>query len=304
MTGRRSDRPPAAAARILALVASLAACQGPAPRLDYSSLRFEDPDHELAYAVYAPPGFDGTESLPLVVFLHGAGDDEACFDEAGVGQHLDAEISGGRVPRAVIAIPRGDLGFWENWADGSHRYRDWVIRGLVPEVEARYGTRPCPEGCHLVGISMGGHGALRIAVLEPGRFQSVTVLSGPIFDHEAATAFLERGLLSWIVPGDRIWGPVERRDGRRDGRRKTEREDPFDHFSRPEDLGGLRLLLAWGERDRRHVVETNERFERHLREHGIPHASFVFAGGHDWKAWTPALDRVLATQIAPDEARP
>jgi enterochelin esterase-like enzyme len=293
MSAQRSGRACAAAAAILA---SLAACQGPPRRLDYASLRFEDPDHELAYAVYAPPGFDGTESLPLVVLLHGAGDDESCFDEAGVGEHLDREISEGRVPRAVIAIPRGDLGFWENWADGSYRYRDWVIRGLVPEIEARYGTRPCPEGCHLVGISMGGHGALRFALLEPGRFRSVTVLSGPVFDRDAAIAFMQRGLLSWLVPSERIWGPVDRGD--------MQLADPFERFAQREDLGGLRLLLAWGERDRQRVVETNERFERHLRERGIPHASFVFPGGHDWKAWAPALDRVLATQLAPDEAQP
>lgn len=252
-------------------------------------MSFEGPDHELAYAIYTPPGFDGSERLPLVVFLHGAGDDEGCFDEADVEQHLDAEVLAGRVPRAVIAVPRGDFGFWENWADGSFAYRDWVIRGLVPEIAERYGTRPCPDDCHLIGISMGAHGALRFAVLEPGRFATVTLISGPILDAEAAVEFMESSLLSWLIPTSRIWGPTDRA--------RVERDDAFSRWTQPDNLHGTRLVVAWGTEDHRQIRETNEKFRRHLDEHEIPYEVLVFPGGHDWSAWTPALDQVLRTQL-------
>ena len=254
-------------------------------------MRFEAPAHELDYAVYTPPGFAAGERLPLVVFLHGAGDDEQCFDEAEVGWHLDAEMSAGRVPRAVIVVPSGDFGFWENWADGSFAYRDWVVRGLVPRVAEQYGTLPCPEDCHLIGISMGGHGALRFALLEPERFATVSVISAPVLDAEAAREFVETGWLSWLIPSERIWGttdPVEMARG-----------DVFHRWTGPGDLGGQRLLLAWGDDDHRQIRETNAKFRAHLDANGIPYESFEFVGRHEWTAWTPALDRVLAIQLAP-----
>ena len=112
------------------------ACATPEPRLDYGDLSLPETDRVLEYAIYTPPGFAPQERLPLVVFLHGAGDGPDCFDEAQVGQHLDTQIANGQVPRAVIVIPRGDFGFWENWADGSFLYRDWVVRSLIPELRS------------------------------------------------------------------------------------------------------------------------------------------------------------------------
>jgi enterochelin esterase-like enzyme len=265
------------------------ACASTPPRLGYGEIPLPETDRVLEYAVYLPPGFAPAEALPLVVFLHGAGDGPDCFDEAGIGQRLDAAIAAGRVPRAVIVVPRGDLGFWENWVDGSYRYRDWVMRSLVPAIASRYGTRPCPAGCHLIGISMGGHGALRFALLEPGAFASVTAVSAPILNTEDALHLVNESWMRFVIPSRRIWGPGERE--------MIERDDFFLRWTRPEDLAGVHLMLAWGEADHARIVDTNERFEQHLVESGIPHESFVFPGRHDWEAWGPALEHVLATQL-------
>jgi enterochelin esterase-like enzyme len=273
----------------MALTLAGTACQAPPKRLAYEELALPGSDRVLRYAIYLPPAFSPAEALPLVVFLHGAGDGPDCFDRAGFGQDLDARIAAGELPRMVVVVPQGDLGFWENWADGSYRYRDWVLRELVPHVAAVYGTRPCPRGCHLVGVSMGGHGALRFALLEPGFFASASLVSAPIFDTDDALAFANEGLLHFFVPIRRIWGDPERET--------IEREDPYRVWTRPEDLAGLRLMLAWGSHDKADLVASNERFERHLSQYGIPHAVLVFAGGHDWKSWKPALARILALQL-------
>jgi enterochelin esterase-like enzyme len=265
------------------------ACATPEPRLDYAELPLPETDRVLEYAIYTPPGFAPQERLPLVVFLHGAGDGPDCFDEAQVGQHLDTQIANGQVPRAVIVIPRGDFGFWENWADGSFLYRDWVVRSLIPEITLLYNTAPCPTGCHLIGISMGGHGALRFALLEPDRFASVTAISAPILDTEDAFEFTNESWLRFFIPTRRIWGAADRDS--------IAREDIFRRWTEPEDLNGMRLMLAWGKGDTARIIETNERFDRHLTESRIPHQVLVFPGRHEWKAWTPVLDRVLTLQV-------
>lgn len=297
MTRSRSIRNAASGLALVGLALGTLCCAGPERRLSRAELPLPGADRGLAYALYLPPDFSPDEGLPLVVFLHGGGDGPDCFDEARVGQRLDAGISAGRLPRVVIAVPEGDLGFWENWADGSYRYRDWVVRGLMPDLAARYGTAPCPEGCHLVGISMGGHGALRFLLFEPGLFATVTAISAPIVDTDAAWHLANESWLRFVIPTERIWGPGDRES--------IAREDYSLRWTRPEDLGGTRLMLAWGQDDRESIVETNERFDRHLRETGIAHEVLVFEGGHDWDSWTPALERVLITQIgAPADAAP
>ena len=268
----------------------LGACASTPPRLSYDEVELPDGERVLEYALYAPPGFAPEETLPLVVFLHGAGDGPDCFDEAGVGQRLDAAILAGTLPRAIIVVPRGDLGFWENWVDGSYRYRDWVLRSLIPEIARRWGTAPCPSDCHLIGISMGGHGALRFALLEPGAFATVTAVSAPILDTDDALALVNESWLRFVIPSRRIWGPGERE--------LIERDDFFLRWTRPEDLGGVDLMLAWADADHAQIIETNERFVRHLEQNGIPHESFVFPGRHKWQAWTPALERILRARLS------
>lgn len=274
----------------LAAIALLAACAPGVRRLEYGSLESPAMGRPMDYAVYEPLDRERDERLPMVVFLHGGGDGVDCFDEAGVGQALDAALAAGRVPRSLIVVAEGELGFWENWVDGSRRYRDWVLRDLVPAISERYATLGCPDDCHVMGISMGGYGALRFALLDGDRFASVTAISAPILDTEAMMSLANEGFIRFVVPVERIWGPG-------DDPEEVGQADLFLRWTEPADLAGLRLVLAWGDRDRDRIVESNERFHAHLEEHGIAHEAFVFDGDHDWTAWTPAIMRALRLQL-------
>jgi enterochelin esterase-like enzyme len=276
--------------RFAALVLALASCASAPKRLTYGELESAAVHETMTYAVYAPPDWKKGETLPLVIFLHGGGDGPDCFDRAAVGQHLDEAMLAGRAPRTIIAIPQGNFSFWENWYDGSRRYRDWVMRELVPQVREDYGTLPCPEGCHVMGISMGGHGALRFAFFEHQSLASVTSISGPVIDVQKMIDLSEDFLIGLFVPVERIWGPIT-------DRARMEREDLFLSWRSQADLHGMRLMLAWGTEDRDALVASNEAFHRHLRERGIEHHATVFPGGHKWIAWTPVIEEALRVQV-------
>lgn len=302
--GRR--RSPLHRSRGLLLLAALglSACAHPPERLEYAEVESEAVGREMAYAVWAPADLGPEERLPLLVFLHGAADDEGCFDEAGVGQVLDAALAAGEIPRVVIVVPDGQLGFWENWYDGSRAYRDSVIREVMPEVQTRFHTRACPEGCHVAGTSMGGHGAVRFALFQPGLFSSVTSLSGLILSSDEVVRMSDQWFTRLFVPMERIWGPMS-------DRARIEREDPFLRWSEPEDLEGKRLMVAWAEQDNDQIRRSNRAFHDHLVTHQIPHEQLVFEGGHDWVSWTPVIPSVLRFAIwgsmdatPPDDAEP
>ncbi len=290
---------------VLLICATLAlACRSTAPRLDYAQLESDAMQRPMDYGYYLPPG--QTEAslpagLPLVVFLHGGGDEPETLDEHGVGAVFDQAIEAGRLPPFVMIVPQGDLGFWTNWYDGSRRYEDWILDELLPRAQARFRTTSCPRGCHVMGISMGGFGAIRFVLHEPGLFASVTSISGPVFDTDAMVSFGENFWARTFMRVEDIFGPV-------DDLARLAREDVYQVWRRPSDLNGTRLALAWGDEERGGIAESNERFSRHLTERGIPHARDVYAGGHDWRSWKPVfvrgLERVLSNTVTGSVARP
>ena len=245
---------------------------------------------QMNYAVYTPPGFTPDEELPLVVFLHGGGDDYQSFDRWEIGQRLDRAIEEGRVPRVVVTLPDGHMGMWANWADGSRRYQDWVMDEVIPSVERDYHTRSCPDDCHIMGVSMGGNGSLRMMLRYPERFASLAILSGPIFTTDEMIDFSTNGgMMRFFIPVRRIFGePV---------RSLVEREDPFLVWRSREDYGDKGLFVAYAADDRNGIPEASRRFHEHLDEAGILHEFEEFEGGHNWVSWGPVIERAIAHNV-------
>ena len=93
-----------------------------------------------------------------------------------------------------------------------------------------------------------------------------------------------------MIPVDRIFGPVREGDD-------LAQEDLYARWRAPGDLKGLRLFLAWGDRDRKEIVQTNRKFARHLSQRGIPFREEEYAGGHDWEHWGRMLVPMLQAQL-------
>jgi len=279
----------------LAVLMLLTGCATTPARMIYRQLDSRAMGKPMSYAVYTPPRFAPGEQLPLFVFLHGGGDDVTCLEEEGVAAYLDREIDGGRLPRVIVLVPEGDRGFWANWADGTHRYEDWVLGEAMPAAMQRWGTQRCPAGCHLLGISMGANGALRFALAHPGLFGSAALLSGPILDARG----MEWMMQNWFM---RTFGRLDRVFGSTSDQRRMWRADPFQRWRSAEDLAGLRLFFAHGDDDRPGLAETNVALHQHLEAHGIPHRYLVFHGGHRWADWQPVLAEAIRAALAPTSA--
>lgn len=263
----------------------MTACSSFVPKdLSYSAIEVSS-SRVMEYAVYTPPGWQADERLPLIVFLHGGGGSHHNFERYGANQYLDEKISAGKIPRAIIVLPNGDNGFWENWHDGTKQYRDWVMLRIVPEVQKQYGTLACPENCHLAGISMGGFGALRMAYYYPNEFSSVSAISAPVFSDQALSEQGSSFLMRLIFPMEKIFGPKP------SGTYNS--ENPFNAWADDERLRDVRLQLVWGDRDSKNILKSNQLFRENLLAKQRGHDFHVYQGGHKWKYWVPELERVM-----------
>jgi enterochelin esterase-like enzyme len=277
---------------LLALAGCLASgCGGFDRRLSYAAERSAAMRGvQMNYAVYLPPGFSAEERLPLIVFLHGGGDSHDAFDRHGISAQLDESMASGDVPRAVILLPSGDLGFWMNWYDETRRYEDWIADELVPTVAANYDTLPCPEHCHVMGVSMGGAGAMRMAHHRPDRFSTVTSISGPVMDTEQMISFAEDRLLAILMPTHRIFGPTRPRE-------RIEEDDLFLRWTSPESTRLDSIVIAWVMNDREGIVGGSRALHDHFEDHHIPHAAWEYEGDHAWVSWAPIIERAIAYQL-------
>jgi S-formylglutathione hydrolase len=144
----------------------------------------------MRFAVYLPPqAGEAGAKLPVLYWLSGLTCSEQNFITKAGAQRYAAEH--GVVLVAPDTSPRGDdvadadgydlgkgAGFYVNatrapWAT-HYRMYDYVVEELPALVEANF---PVTGARAISGHSMGGHGALTIALQNPGRYRSVSAFS-------------------------------------------------------------------------------------------------------------------------------
>lgn len=144
----------------------------------------------MNFAVYLPPqAAEPGAKLPVLYWLSGLTCTEQNFITKAGAQRYAAEH--GVVIVAPDTSPRGDdvadaegydlgkgAGFYVNatqepWA-AHYRMHDYVAEELPALVEANF---PVTDARAISGHSMGGHGALTLALRNPGRYRSVSAFS-------------------------------------------------------------------------------------------------------------------------------
>jgi predicted peptidase len=131
------------------------------------------PADELRYLVRFPDGYRPGDDLPLVVFLHGSGDDD--YDSRWLTSYgLPAVLLFDELPTTlpfVLLAPQAVPG--TSWDQGR---QPETVMALVDHVLDAYGLDP--DRVSLTGLSMGGYGSWHVATRFPDRFAKVASLSG------------------------------------------------------------------------------------------------------------------------------
>jgi len=263
-------------------------------RLVARTVRSEILGREVAYATLSPPLPDAELGrLPVLLLLHGLGDDHLALDDFGLARRLLDRIAAGALPPFHVVAPDGGRGFWINWHDGSRRWEDCVLAEVLPAAERALGVAGARGARHVIGVSMGGIGALHVGLRHPELFASMASLSGAVLDEAQAVRLSNDSFARWFVPLDRIFG-----DG--SDREFLEAHNPFAVVRRRGPRLGQRIFLAAGEREKPFFRETTRAFHAFLDEAGVPHAFEIFPGGHGWRHWARAIDRAILFALEPD----
>jgi S-formylglutathione hydrolase FrmB len=136
---------------------------------------------ELPVEVVVPQGAEGS-SRPMLVFLHGRGDDG---ERSNLNEEMYEALDGQGEDAPVVAFPNGGQhSYWHDRADAA--WASYVVAEVIPRVADQFGADP--NRVAIGGISMGGFGALDIARLHPGRFCAVGAHSPAVWRNGADSA--------------------------------------------------------------------------------------------------------------------
>ena len=168
----------------------------------------------MNFAVYLPPQAEA-ERLPVLYWLSGLTCTEQNFITKAGAQRYAAEH--GVILVAPDTSPRGDdvpdaegydlgkgAGFYVNatalpWAR-HYRMYDYIVEELPALVEAQFPTTDARAIC---GHSMGGHGALVIALRNPVRYRSVSAFSPIVAPSHVPWG--EKALGAYLGPDREAW---------------------------------------------------------------------------------------------------
>jgi S-formylglutathione hydrolase len=142
---------------------------------------------EQTVAVYLPPSYDASPAkrFPTLYLLHGfMGNNKAWTSGYYQGMNLrssmDEMIRSGKVREMIVVLPNG----WNAYRGGFYtnstvtgNWEDYIYRDLVQHIDATYRTIARPESRGIAGTSMGGYGAMTLAMKHPDVFSAVYALS-------------------------------------------------------------------------------------------------------------------------------
>ncbi|HWG08926.1 MAG TPA: alpha/beta hydrolase-fold protein [Solirubrobacteraceae bacterium] len=128
---------------------------------------------EGSFHVYLPPGFAETdERYPVLYLLHGNEQRATAFLQLGLQGELDRLIAAHEAPPLIAVMIQGGQGA-NNWRDhGSRGYESYVIE-VQELIDRMLPTQASRASRAIAGDSMGGYGAMNVALGNPHRFSIV-----------------------------------------------------------------------------------------------------------------------------------
>lgn len=204
--------------------------------------------------------------LPTVYVLHGwSGNDTDWTTKTEIGKLADQH-------QMILVMPDGAYDKWyiDSPVVAGSKYETYVGKEVVEYIDRNFRTIAKKEARAITGLSMGGFGALNIAVNNPGTFGAAGSLSGGVDPRDFAKNW---GLEA--VFGDRA----------RNADYWTEKAivSNVHRFI----FSGIDLSIDCGVDD--FFIDSNRALHQRLLDLKIPHDYSERPGGHSWDYWANAI---------------
>jgi len=176
----------------------------------------------------------------------------------------------------IVVMPNAQRSFYADQQQG-YAWRTWVETELQGIIEGWLGLNAVSVTRHIVGLSMGGYGALKLGLSQAERYKSVGSFSGVLhmpslldsvqLDQVENDLELAFGSLEALVDSENDLSTLVQQDGL-----------PY-------------LYITCGTEDS--LLESNRLFVQVLKAQGCTFDYLEMPGGHEWQLW----DRNIASYL-------
>jgi putative tributyrin esterase len=241
-------------------------------------------NRDMPYRAIVPANIPPNHKLSVVYLLHGGGggfrDWSNYSDVARYAEH-----------GLILIMPEGNSSYYTNSVYRTQdRYEDYIVHDLIADAENRFPAASGREHRAIAGPSMGGFGAVVLALKHPDLFIFAGGLSSAL-DVPSRPFSIKR--MGQYRQHSSIFGPW--------GGQSRRASDPFVLIRATDAAQAPYLFLACG--DQEGLLPTNRRFAAMLQARHFSYEFHTVAGGHDWNQWNrnvPALMKSVLDHIKPD----
>jgi len=222
---------------------------------------------ELKSVVIVPENYSTKRHYPVLYLLHGYGGNFADWIKKVPSiKTLSTEH------QLIVVCPDGGFSSWymDSPIDSTSQYESYITRNLLGYVDAHYATIPDRSARAITGLSMGGHGALYIAIRNKDLFANAGSMSGGV-DLRTSTKSLDIA--------KRI-GSIETNPAEWDNRSVINMVSSLKN-------NDLNLIIDCGASD--FFYQINAGLHRRLLSLKIDHDYIERPGEHNWEYWANSI---------------
>lgn len=236
----------------------------------------------VRYHVLLPVGYDAARQYPVLWLLHGYGGNDANWVDLTKLVHDAAPY------RMIVVLPAvGDTWYVDAVHDSAQRVEQYMVRELPAEIGKHFSVDTTRQA--IAGLSMGGYGALMLALRHPDQYTVAGGLSAAISVPATFDSVTKRVAEKSLV---HAFGALVTKD---------DAHDVFplvhDYASGSAHAAGTRLsyfFVAIGESDDFPTfIPASRAFTDSLRIHHVPYEYHEVPGKHTWKVWGGELPPLL-----------
>lgn len=216
--------------------------------------------------VVRPDNYETAKDLPVVYLLHGFGGNYADWIKQAGGFEKAADQYG-----MMIVCPDGNNSwYWDSPIDDKYKYETYVSKELVKWIDDHYKTLKNRKGRGITGLSMGGQGALYLALRHQDVFGAAGSMSGGVD----------------IRPFPDNWLMAARLGKYADHPENWEKNTVINllYLLTPNSLA---LVIDCGTED--FFYRVNEKLHQEMLLRNIAHDYTTRPGAHNWAYWNNAI---------------
>ncbi|TAM81036.1 MAG: hypothetical protein EPN47_14255 [Acidobacteria bacterium] len=233
--------------------------------------------HPVDYCIDLPADYaTSTSRYPVLYFLHGLFENDRRWIDRGGKEVFDHLTADGTIGQFIVVLPNGGETFYIDSEDGKERYEEFFVQELVPFIDHHYRTIDAKGARGISGLSMGGYGALHLAMRHSDLFGSVAATSAVLIDK-----------LPNPLPAEGRWQFYSRILSQAFGspinQAYWEKNNPLTLARDPSKFEGLKIYFDVGDQDRYGFEKGAAILDEILSKENYPHTYALRPGGHGWE---------------------